>query len=335
MSYYFEINKIYKENDINLKTYLESNLEKFTRSNMTNYKDISYKNYHIIEQRLNKYIDFIRSKQIKYKDSNKKNLEAIEYIVQIPLNFTGKKNQNKLNKFIEEFKEEYLIKDTWYFSFVRKTQGKSAYIHILCLDRIVFIDGKEVEVTKELKNDLFYDKTTGRRCKSDNPNAKLLKPKGKVVEKKTIYVTDKVRLEYINSNPKEEKNNKTYKNFTNLIRTKVIDQLLKKYFLNIYPKYFKDFKKKTVKRVVKKNGKKYYINKKTYLYNREEEYDQRRVNSYNSAINVLNSHYKELNDKDTNYIEKIKKELKNIEKTINIRVFERKINTFKQNFLYL
>lgn len=335
MSYYFEINKIYKENDINLKTYIEDNLEKFTRSNMINYKNLSYKNNHIVEKRLNQYIEYIRSKQLNYKDSKKKNLEAIEYIVQIPLNFIDKKNKNKLNKFIDELKEEYLIKDTWYFSFVRKTTGESAYIHILCLDRVVFPGGKEVVIEKEIKNDLFYDEKTGRRCTEDNPNAKLLKPKGKEVEKKIIYVSDKVRLEYINSNPKEEKINKAYKSFTDLIRNKIIDQLFKKHFLNIYPKYFKDFKKKTIKKVIKKNGNKYYINKKKYLYDKEQEYDQRRCNSYNSAINHLNSHYKELNDKDTNYITKIKKELKNIEKTINIRVFERKINRFKQDFLYL
>lgn len=333
---YFEINKIYREDEINLKTYIEKNINKFTRTNITNYKNISYKNSYIVEEKLNQYIDYIRSKQIKYKSSQKKNLEAIEYIIQIPLAFTTQENKNQLNKFIDDIKENYLIKNTWYFSFIRKTKGKSAYIHLLTLDRIVFEDGKEVEVKKEYKSNIYYDITSGRRCKEDNLNAKLLYKKGDVVSsKKVIYISDKIRLDYINTNPKEEITNKMFNNFTKFIREEVIDLLLKKYMDKVIPKFLKELKKKTIKKVIKKNGKKLYVNKYTYLYDKEEEILKRRVRAYNSTINQINAFLSYDNSKDGHYIKRIIEELERIDNIINIKVFEREISFFNEIFKFL
>lgn len=332
---YFEINKIYRENDVNLETYINDNITKFNRSNITNHKNMrKSSSQYIVQKKMDKYIKYIRSKQMKYNASKKKNLEAIEYIIQIPMQYTKKEYRNKLNKFIDQIKEE-LIEDTWYLSKVRKTKGKSAYVHILCLDRIVFEDGKLIEVNKEYKKNIYYDPISGKRCKENNKSAQILYKKGTVkTSKRIIYVSDKIRLDYINTNPNEEKENKRFKNFTELIRGKVIPQLLEQIFKNKIYKQFKDFKKKSLKKAIKKKGKKYYVNKKIYLHDKEQLYEQRKVNAYNNIINHLNAYYSALLENGKDYIEFIKEELNSLDKVKkNIKLYERKCSYIINNII--
>lgn len=329
---YFEINKIYAENDINLKAYIDKYKEEFIRSNIINYKKLKPIEKEIVIEKFYKYIDLMKKKQINYKTSNKKNLEAFELVYQIPIEYTKKEYRNKLNKLIDQLKEE-VIKDTWYLARIRKTKGKSAYIHIITLDRLYFEDSKEVKETKIYTNNIYYDPTTGRRCKEDNPNAKILKKKGTKEEvKKKIYISDKTRLFWINTNPKEEKINKEFNKFTDYIR-KFIYRLIKNIFSNEVLDVFLMFKKQHLKRKIKKKGKVYYINKKTYLYDQLESYEKRKIDNYNATINMINLKYQDILKKGELHILKMKEHLESLLTIKNIKYFEEEIAFFKDIYL--
>lgn len=274
----------------------------------------------------------MKQKQINYKTSNKKNLEAYELIYQIPMEYTKWEYRNKLNKLIDRLKEE-VIKDTWYLARIRKTKGKSAYIHIITLDRLYFKESKEVTDTKIYTKDIYYDKATGRRCKSDSPNAVILKKKGTKEEvKKKIYISDKIRLYFINTNPKEEELNKEFNKFTKYIRRLILD-LIKKIFSNEVIDVFLIFKKKSIKRKIKKKGKIYYVNKKTYLHDKLESYERRKIDNYNSTVNMINQNYKIIYEKGEEYINSMKKHLEALLSIRNIKYFEEEIAFFKDIYL--
>lgn len=67
-----------------------------------------------------------------------------------------------------------------YFSF-RTRKGAAHYLNFYICTRPYFPDGKEC--FSVAPHDVFYDKTTGRTCRKDNPNAVLRTKKGSVIEK--------------------------------------------------------------------------------------------------------------------------------------------------------
>lgn len=244
-------------------------------TNIKYYKNIkSYGNgREVVLKLLKDYFDY--EKQFRQTYSNRRNVEGYKIKVLVSKKLLLFDNRKTLRKYCEKciklVTSVQKLDDLKYFISYSKTVGKSYYITIRFIDRLIY----EKPIVKTVHKDVWVNKKTGKRVSASYKNAVQ-----QTIKTETEYrISNKIRFKLIHQNNK--------KLFIQMMKS--IKKLLLKYELKVFQlEGFYILRKKITKKVVIINGVEYRVNDNSNQYEGVfKDFKSRAIKAYNMLANAL------------------------------------------------
>ncbi|MFV0520258.1 MAG: hypothetical protein ACK5LY_08285 [Lachnospirales bacterium] len=279
---FVEVSKIYNF----VEELAAENDKDLIMTNITYYKNINFfsSDKEMVLKKLNDYFKY--EKQFRQVYENRRNVEgySIKLLVSKKLiDYSNRKNLRKYcEKCIELVTSVKRIDDLKYFVSYTKTVGKSYYITIRFIDRLVY----KKPLVKTVTKDVWINKNTGKRVSKTYKNAVIKSVKTEVEYK----ISNKIRFKLIH-----QYNKKLFVSMMNAIK-----KILLQYEIKVFQTQgLYILKKKYTKKAVLKNGVIYRVNDNSNQFEGVfKDFKDRAIKVYNMLANALSMAYIDVNSLD-------------------------------------